>query len=453
MKTLNHNELGLFTDLYELTMLQAYYDQGMHEKAVFTLFVRELPDTRNYLLACGLDTLLEYLENFSFNAEDINYLRSLNKFSDAFLDWLDNFRFTGQVRAMPEGIPCFSNEPLLEVSAPLPEAQLIETLVMNQIQLQTVLASKASRLTNAASGRTVLDFGPRRMHGIDAAVKGARAYYIAGINATSNMLAGKLYQVPVAGTMAHSYIQAHDNEQKAFHDFIESYPQTILLVDTFDTLNGVKKVIELAEQLGDKFAVQGIRLDSGNLGELAHKSRQLLNAAGLEKMQIMVSGGLDEAAIEDLVKSKAPVDGFGVGTDMGVSQDAPALDIAYKLCHYAGKGRLKLSSGKPVLPGAKQIFRVFDKEGYCGDTIARADEDLPGRPLLQEVMRDGRRLASHTQDLKDIRNYSQAQVQQLPARFRSLQKQDSPYPVATSDKLKSYQHQVSEAVKKGEYDE
>ncbi|RUO23939.1 nicotinate phosphoribosyltransferase [Aliidiomarina minuta] len=453
MKTLNHHELGLFTDLYELTMLQAYYDQDMHENAVFTLFVRELPATRNYLLACGLDTLLEYLENFSFNADDIDYLRSLDKFSDSFLDWLHNFRFTGQVRAMPEGTPCFGHEPLLEVSAPLPQAQVIETLVMNQMQLQTVLASKASRVANAAEGRSVLDFGPRRMHGIDAAVKGARAYYIAGINATSNVLAGKLYNVPVAGTMAHSYIQAHDDEQKAFDNFIKSYPQTVLLVDTFDTLSGVQKVIQLAERLGDKFAVQGIRLDSGDLAELAHKARQQLNKAGLQKMQIMVSGGLDESAIEDLVKSGAPVDGFGVGTDMGVSQDSPALDIAYKLCYYAGKGRLKLSSGKPILPGAKQVFRVSDNEGYCGDTIARADEKLPGRPLLQEVMRDGRRLASHTQDLEDIRNYSQAQVQQLPARFRRLQKQDTPYPVAVSDKLSTYQHQVSEAVKKGGYDE
>ncbi len=440
------DELALFTDLYELTMLQAYFDRHMDEQAVFSLAVRRLPARRNYLLACGLDPVLTYLENLRFTGEDIAYLRSLERFTEPFLSWLRDFRFTGDVRAVPEGTPVFANEPLIEVIAPLPQAQVIETFVMNQVHLQTVLCSKAERIVTAAGGRRVVDFGPRRAHGIDAAMKAARAYYIAGVAATSNVLAGKRYGVPLTGTMAHSYIQAHDDELQAFRDFARSYPETVLLVDTYDTLAGVEKVIAMAAELGDDFHVKAVRLDSGDLLELSRQTRQLLDKAGLKHMQILVSGGLDEDRIAELIRQAAPIDGFGVGTDMGVSSDAPALDIAYKLCEYAGSGRMKLSSGKPVLPGRKQVFRVSEGDADVRDVIARDGENQPGRPLLQTVMQGGERLAAGTPSLGAIREYARLQMGRLPAGVRGITAADPPYPVEVSRALADHQRRVREAL-------
>ena len=440
------DELAIFTDLYELTMLQAYFDQRMMDEAVFTLFVRRLPGRRNFLLACGLDTVLNYLENLYFNDENIAYLRSLGKFSEDFLEWLKVFRFTGEVRAVAEGTPVFSNEPILEVTAPIPQAQLIETFVMNQIHLQTVLASKAQRMASAARGRAIVDFGARRMHGIDAAMKAARAFHIGGTAATSNVLAGKRYKVPIAGTMAHSYIQAHENEFEAFRTFAEVYPGTILLVDTYDTMAGVRNVIELAKLLGKDFRVRAVRLDSGDLLSLSKDSRKLLDAAGLNQVEIFASGGLDEDAIAELLSSGAPIDGFGVGTSMGVSEDAPSLDIAYKLCEYAGRGRLKLSTGKPVLPGPKQIFRV-EKDGEdVKDIIGRSKEDLPGRPLLEPVMKQGRRLPAGMTDLQTIREHAYAQIARLPGRIREIAQADPPYLVEVSEALAGLQRRIRQEV-------
>lgn len=442
----DHNELALFTDLYELTMLQAYVEEDMMKDAVFSLFVRRLPHRRNFLLACGLDTVLDYLETLRFGSDDIAYLASLGMFSDRFLSWLRDFRFTGAVYAVPEGTPVFANEPILEVVAPLPQAQLVETLIMNQIHLQTVLASKARRVVTAAAGRPVVDFGPRRMHGIDAALKAARAFYIGGVAATSNVLAGKRYGVPVAGTMAHSYIQAHENEAAAFRAFAQLYPDTVLLVDTYDTLAGVLKVIELARGLGGDFKVKAVRLDSGDLLALSREARRLLDEAGLDKVEIFASGGLDEEAIAELVSSGAPINGFGVGTNMGVSSDAPSLDIAYKLCEYAGKGRLKLSTGKPVLPGRKQIFRLTKDEQDIRDTIARADEELPGRPLLAPVMRAGKRLPSGTVNLETARQYAREQIARLPAAITNVACAKPAYAVEVSAALLEFQKKVAEQV-------
>ena len=440
------DELALFTDLYELTMLQAYYQEGMTDEAVFSLFVRKLPEQRNYLLACGLDTVLAYLEGLRFTEADIAYLRSLEKFTDPFLAWLREFRFTGDVRAVPEGTPVFANEPILEIAAPLPEAQLIETFVMNQVQLQTVLASKARRVVSAAAGRAVVDFGPRRVHGIDAAMKAARAYYIAGISATSNVLAGRRYGVPLAGTMAHSYIQAHADEAAAFRAFTRLYPETTLLVDTYDTLAGVSKVIDLAREMGSAFRVAAIRLDSGDLRALSREARSLLDHAGLDEVDILVSGGLDEASIAGLVASGAPIDGFGVGTDMGVSSDAPALDIAYKLCEYAGRGRLKLSTGKPVLPGRKQVFRR-ERGGFAvGDLIGREGEDLPGRPLLIPVMRGGRRLPAGQVELAACREHARVEFERLPDGLKGPHQAESAYPVEISAGLSDFQQEVTRQV-------
>jgi len=437
--------LALFTDLYELTMLQAYLEEGLTEPAVFSLSVRRLPVRRNFLLACGIDTVIGQLERLRFDDDDLTYLASLRLFNDRFLAWLGSFRFSGTVHAVPDGTPLFANEPILEVSAPLPEAQLIETLVMNQVHLQTVLASKAVRVVVAAQGRPLIDFGARRIHGLDAALKAARAFYIGGVTATSNVLAGKRYGIPVAGTMAHSYVQAHEDEAAAFRTFARLYPQTILLVDTYDTLDGVRKVIALAETLGSDFQVRAVRLDSGDLAWLARETRRLLDDAGLQGVEIFASGGLDEDVISALLSSGAPIDGFGVGTHMGVSSDAPDLDIAYKLCEYADEGRLKLSSGKLVLPGRKQVFRVL-KDGQAErDIITRDGERCDGHALLEPVMHHGKRISA-MQPLTQVREHARTQIRQLPARVRANTPATPPYPVTVSPELLRFQQHVREKV-------
>ncbi len=439
---------ALFTDLYELTMLQAYHEEGMEQEAVFSLYVRRLPKRRNYLLACGLEPTLAYLETLAFDSDDIAYLSSLGLFSASFLAWLRDFRFTGDAYAVPEGTPLFANEPLLEVVAPMPQAQLVETLVMNQLHVGTVLASKGARVVAAAQGRAVVDFGARRMHGIDAALKAARAFHIAGVAATSNVLAGKIYGLPVAGTMAHSYIQAHDSELAAFRAFARAYPETILLVDTYDTLDGVQHVIDLAKELGDDFRVKAVRLDSGDLAALAIAARQRLDAAGLNKVGIFASGGLDEDEITRMLAAGAPIDGFGVGTKMGVSDDAPDLDIAYKLCEYAHKGRLKLSPEKPILPGRKQVFRMEDDGAAVGDVIAREGEELPGRPLLGCVMRGGKRTAEAHEPLDAMRARAHAETAKLPAAVRALAPAEPAYPVTMSEALLRYRDAVISEVER-----
>lgn len=441
-------DLALFTDQYELSMMQGYRAEGMDGVAVFSLFVRRLPATRNYLLACGLETVLDYLENLRFTEEDLAYLHGLGQYAPDFIESLSGFRFKGDVFAVLEGTPVFANEPIVEIEAPIAQAQLVETFVMNQVHLATILASKAARVVDAAAGRAVVDFGSRRMHGIDAALKAARAFYIAGLTATSNLLAGSRYGVPVAGTMAHSFIQAHDSEVAAYRAFLREFPETILLVDTYDTLEGVRRVIGLARELGEGFRVRGIRLDSGDLGELAKAARDLLDEAGLGQVKIFASGGLDEIEIERLLGSGAPIDGFGIGTALGVSQDAPGLDIAYKLAAYKGRGRLKLSTGKPILPGRKQVFRLGEGGRAVGDVIARAEESLPGRPLLRPVMRAGRRLAP-AEPLSEIRERAAAEREMLAPALRSLSPPDPPYPVTVSASLLGYQEEVRRAVLSG----
>ncbi len=436
------NNLALFTDLYQLTMLQAYFEERMTERAVFSLFVRRLPRNRNFLIACGLDTVLDYIESLRFTQQDLAYLDSLGMFSDRFLEWLADFRFTGDMHAVREGTPIFANEPILEVEARLPEAQLIETYVMNQVQLQTMLASKAHRVVTAARNRPVIDFGARRMHGTDAALNAARAFWIAGVNATSNVLAGKRFDIPVAGTLAHSYIQAHGDESAAFHAFANLYPDTVLLIDTYDTIAGVEKVIQLAHQLGEEFKVRAVRLDSGDLLDLSLRVRVALDEAGLDRVHIFASSSLDEYEIDRLISAGAPIDGFGVGTAMGVSADAPYLDIVYKLTSYAGEGRVKLATSKPVLPGRKQVFRMSVGDRDIGDVIGRTNEDLPGRTLLQQVMRDGKRITASTHNLTETRRYAVEQMARLPESVRDLPEADPPYPVEISPELNAYHQEV-----------
>jgi nicotinate phosphoribosyltransferase len=425
----------LLTDFYELTMLQAYFEEGMRETAVFSLFVRRLPPRRNYLLACGLDDVLTFLETIQFDQPALAYLHSLGRFSDRFLQFLEQFRFTGHVYAVPEGTPVFANEPILEVVAPIAEAQFVETFVMNQVHLQTMLASKAVRIVEAAQGRQVVDFGLRRMHGLDAGLKAGRAFHIAGVHATSNVAAGQAYGVRVAGTMAHSYVQAHDDESQAFRAFAALYPDTVLLVDTYDTLAGVRNVIELARELGSEFRVSAVRLDSGDLCDLALRVRHLLDEAGLRAVGVFVSSSLDEEEIARLVAAGSPIDGFGVGAAMGVSADVPSLDIVYKLVEYAGRGRVKLSPEKVLLPGRKQIFRV-ERSGLAHhDVLGRHDEPPCGRPLLCQVMKDGARLLEGRTTLDEARARATTEVDRLPSALRAIQPASPPYRVDVSRKL------------------
>ena len=433
---------ALFADLYELTMMQAYLHEGLAETAVFSLFVRRLPPTRNFLIACGLETVLDFLEHVRFSEDDISYLSSLNLFTPEFLGWLLDFHFTGDVFAVPEGTPVFGNEPILEIVAPLPQAQYFETFVMNQIHLQTLLASKAARVVTAARGRKVLDFGARRMHGTDAAIKAARAFYIAGVSATSNLSASRRYGIPAAGTMGHSYIQAHETECEAYRAFARIYPDTVLLIDTYDTIEAAKKIVGLAKANNDRFRISAVRLDSGDLAILAREVRSLLDAAGMTHIEIVASGGLDENEIDHLVTNDVPIDSFGVGTSMGVSSDAPGLDIAYKLTEYNGAGRLKLSKGKAILPGRKQIFRREHNGKFVSDEIARAGETRPNSPLLRCVMKSGRRVVGETESLAIMRERVRKALASLPEALLSLKSATPHYPVEISAVLAAYDLEV-----------
>jgi nicotinate phosphoribosyltransferase len=368
------------------------------------------------------------LETLSFSPDAITYLKSLGRFSDEFLESLRDFRFTGDVYAVPEGTVVFANEPLIEVVAPLPQAQLVETFVMNQIQVATLAASKAVRVVSAARGRTVLDFGVRRMHGADAGIKEPRAFYIAGVQGTSNVLAGQLYGIPVVGTMAHSYVEAFKNELAAFRQFVRQFPDSVLLVDTYDTIGGVRHVIDLAKELGSEFRVTGIRLDSGDLRGLAFEARKLLDSAGLSDVKIFASNSLDEYSIQELMRSGVPIDGFGVGGRLGVSEDAPLLDTAYKLVQYGGRPTMKLSQEKTSLPGRKQIFRQVVSGIFRRDIVALLDEDLSGEPLLVKVMEQGTRRTA-PEPIDTLRARCQSQVECLPASLHSLSRAESPYTV------------------------
>ncbi len=438
---------ALFTDLYELRMVAAYHALGMADEAVFSLFVRRLPPGRNVLLACGVEDFLDALGGLRFGPDALAYLASLGGFPPGFLDWLAGFRFLGDVFALPEGTPVFAEEPLLEIVAPIAEAQLVETLVMAMVGSQTLFASKALRIVTAAAGRAVVDFGSRRAQGLDAAVAGAGAFSVAGVAATSNLLAGARYGIPVAGTMAHSFVQAFPSEAEAFRAYARLYPETILLVDTYDTPRGVRRVVDLAAELGPAFMVSGVRLDSGDLGALAREARAILDGAGLQRVRIFASGGLDEHRIAALLASGAPIDAFGVGTEMSVSADAPAFDIAYKLAAYAGEGRTKLSPGKRILPGRKQVFRRWGDDGKAvEDVIAAASETLPGRPMLRCLMHRGARVAPRPA-LDVTRAEAACAIAALPARLAALASADPPYPVRISETLAQAERELRQRMR------
>lgn len=441
---LTEEELGLFVDLYELTMARAYRAEGMTERALFTLHFRKLPPGRNFVLACGQHYGALLASALHFPREQVDRLAQLDMFEDDFLEWLSAFRFSGDIRVMPEGTPVFPHEPLLEVDAPVAEGQLLETLLMNYVNTETVLASKAARMVVAADGRPVVDFGMRRMHGYDAALRGVRAYRTAGLAATSNVLGSFQHGLAASGTMAHSFIQAHRDEMEAFRTYARLYPGTTLLVDTYDTLGGVDKVIRLVRDEGLK--VNAIRLDSGDLAQLARDARQKLDEAGLEDIKIVVSSGLDEWSIRDMVEAGAPVDGFGVGTKLGVSEDAPAMDFAYKLTEYAGEPRLKNSPGKKLLPGRKQVWRYRDGDGrYRYDEIGRDREEREGEALLATVVRDGEPVGPGP-DCEASRERVRRALNDMPERLLDLDETDQPYEVRISDQLENLYQEALAAV-------
>lgn len=407
----------LLTDLYQLTMVTAYQALGMDRIAVFEFFVRHLPPQRGFLVAAGLAQVLDYLEAFRFEATDLQWLQSTARFQPEALRQLASLRFTGDVEAMPEGSVFFADEPVLRVTAPLPEAQFVESRIINLLNFQSMIASKAARCRLAASHRRLADFGLRRAHGAEAGLLAARACYLAGFDATATVEAGRAFGIPITGTMAHSFIQAHDDEAAAFRDFARIHPRGVtLLIDTYDTLRGARAVVELCRT---GVTVEAVRLDSGDLGALAREVRAILDAGGCPSVQIIASGNLDEFQIEQFVAAGAPIDAFGVGTRLDVSVDAPYLDCVYKLQEYAGRARRKRSAGKVTWPGRKQVYRKYDAAGCLrSDTIALADEMLPGRPMLQPAMRAGRRLQQPS--LEDSRAYARREIDALPLPCRSL---------------------------------
>ncbi len=437
----------LLTDLYQLTMLQAYFDQRMFETAVFELFVRRLPSSRNFLVAAGLEQALDFLENLCFTGEELDFLARRGQFSGDFIDYLARLRFTGDVHALPEGTPFFANEPLLRITAPLPEAQLVETRLINLLHFQTLIASKAARMVLAGPDKLLVDFGLRRAHGAEAGLMAARASYLAGFSGTATVLAGHRFDIPLYGTMAHSFVQAHRSEREAFENFARARPKrAVMLVDTYDTEAAVAKVIELYPVLAaDGIRIAGVRLDSGDLGAHAKAVRAMLDAAGLKEMIVFASGNLDEHRIRRLLADGAPIDGFGVGTALDTSSDAPTIDAVYKLQSYAGVARRKRSEGKATWPGIKQVWRRHDEHGrIAGDRVGLADEAHHGEPLLQPCMRAGRRLPTMP-TLDEARAHCRAQLARLPEALRALEPAPAAYPVEISARLRELAREVDAA--------
>lgn len=411
---------ALLTDLYELTMLQAYFDEAMCAPAVFELFVRVLPPRRNFLMLAGIEQALDYLEQLRFSPDELEWLRGTGRFRGLFLDWLRDFRFTGAVHAMREGSVFFANEPVLRIEAPIGQAQFVESRLINLINFSTLVATKAARCVLAAPDKVLIDFGLRRAHGAEAGLLAARASYLAGFAGSATLLAGQRYGMPVFGTMAHAYIEAHELEVDAFEHFAASQPRNVtLLIDTYDTEAAAAKVVALAPALLRRGVnLVSVRLDSGDLALHARKVRAILDAGGLMDVRIFASGNLDEYRIAALLAAGAPIDGFGIGTHLTTSSDAPTLDSAYKLEVYAGQARRKRSEGKATWPGAKQVHRQLDAEGgLLHDYITLADEAHGGIPLLQPVMRGGQRLAP-PEPLMSLRHHAAAELGRLPAALR-----------------------------------
>ncbi len=409
----------LLTDLYQLTMLQSYLDHGLEDTAVFEFFVRKLPAGRNFLLAAGLAQVLHYLQALHFSADEIAWLESTGRFNQRHLAGL---RFTGDVHAMAEGTLCFPDEPLLRLTAPLPVAQLVESRVINLLHFQTLIASKAARLRLTAPDALLVDFGLRRAHAGEAGLLAARAGYLAGLSGTATVLAGRQFGIPIFGTMAHSFIEAHDDEAQAFEHFARSQPDNVvLLIDTYDTEAGARKVVAIAPRLrAQGIRIKAVRIDSGDLAAHARRVRAILDAGGLADTGIFASGNLDEYRLRAFIDAGAPIDGYGVGTRLDVSSDAPCLDCAYKLQEYAGIPRRKRSEGKATWAGRKQVYRHYDADGRLAhDCLTSADDARDGEALIQPVMQAGQRLAQP--GLAESRAHALAELQRLPPPLRALE--------------------------------
>ena len=433
----------LLTDLYQLTMLQGYFDQGMKGTAVFEFFVRKLPAKRNFLIAAGLEQALAFLETVRFSPEELDWIASHGSFRPGFVRYLEALRFSGDVHAMAEGTVFFPNEPILRVTASIAEAQLVESRLINLLHFETLIASKAARSVLMAPGKLLVDFGFRRAHGAEAGVLAARASYLSGFAGSATVMAAPLFGIPVYGTMAHSFVQAHDDETTAFEHFARSLPENvILLIDTYDTEAAAEKVVRLAPKLmKDGIKIKGVRLDSGDLADHAFNVRRILDGGGLQDTTIFASGSVDEYVLERLMKKNAPIDGFGIGTHMDTSADAPYLDCAYKLVEYAGKARRKRSEGKVLWPGRKQVFRCYDEAGRIhNDILSLEGDQQEGEPLILPVMKGGRRLTP-PEPLQRSRERALAELERLPEPLKSLEAA-SIYPVAVAQALKNLASEV-----------
>ena len=438
---------ALLTDLYQLTMVQAYLKQGMGDEAVFEFFVRRLPVQRGFLMSAGLEQVLDFLEQLHVSPAELEWLKQTGRISRSCLDYLETLRFSGDVHAMQEGTVFFPNEPILRVTAPLPQAQLVETRIMNLLNFQTLIASKAARSVLVAGGNPLIDFGLRRAHGAEAGLLAARASYLAGFAGTATVLAGMEYDIPIYGTMAHSFVQAHKDEKTAFEHFALAQPKNaVLLIDTYDTEAAARKVVALAPSLQKQgITVKGVRLDSGDLADHARKVRRILDEGGLPQAQILASGNLDEYQLQRLIASGAPIDSFAVGTAMTTSADAPSLDCAYKLQEYAGRPCRKRSEGKATWPGRKQVYRQYHRDGRCDyDVVTTHNDYQPGEPLLHPVMTEGHRLGP-VWKLTELRERAATQLALLPDSLRSLEC-DLPYDVRISQPLQDLARAVDQCV-------
>jgi nicotinate phosphoribosyltransferase len=428
---------ALLTDLYQLNMMQAYLDRGETKTAVFEFFVRKLPRERGFLIAAGLEQVLEFLVRLRFTPEELDWLASSGRFGKNLIDYLEGLRFAGDIHAMAEGTVFFPDEPILRVTAALPEAQLIETRLINLLQFQSMIAAKAARMVLAAPGKRLVDFGLRRAHGAEAGLLAARASYIAGFAGTATVLADKEFGIPIFGTMAHSYIQVHDDEAEAFENFARARPKNLtLLIDTYDTEAAARKVVALAPRLkAAGISIGAVRLDSGDLITLSKTVRRILDEGELRDVTIFASGGIDETAIANIIRSGAPIDGFGIGSSLTTSYDAPGLDCVYKLEEYAGLPRRKRSAGKATWPGRKQVWRRFGADGrMAGDILSLENDDQPGEPLIELVMQGGKRLKP-APTLAEIRARAARDLGRLPEPLRRLEPGAS-YPVEVSEALR-----------------
>jgi nicotinate phosphoribosyltransferase len=434
---------ALLTDLYQLTMLNGYVQHEMDDVAVFEFFVRRLPEKRNFLMAAGLEPALEFLEAFRFTRDDLEWMASTERFGSEFIEYMAGLRFTGDVYAMPEGSVFFADEPILRVVAPMPQAQIIESRLINILHVHTLIASKAVRCVIAAPDKLLVDFGMRRAHGAEAAMAAARASYIAGFAGTATVLADKEFGIPSFGTMAHSFVQAHDSESEAFFDFACSQPRnTVLLIDTYDTEAAARKVVALKPRLAERgIAIKGVRLDSGDLNELSRSVRAILDAGGCEETGIFCSGNLDEYLLLELLTNGAPVDGFGIGTRLDISEDAPSLDCVYKLQAYAGRARRKRSKGKATWPGSKQVYRYFTESGVLShDVLTTVEDSRQGEPLIEPVMKAGKRVSAPP-SLDQIRERAARQLSVLPEPLRDINSAHD-YEVCVSEQLKELAAEV-----------